>query len=311
MDLRQLRYFAAIVEEGSFSAAAGRLNVAQSALSLHVKRLEQRFGLDLLVRQHSGVRPTEAGVRLLDHARLILAQVRAAERDLQAAVEQPAGAVTIGIPAGVGRVLNGPLLEAARSELPNVSLEIVEVLPTIVGEWLADGLIRLGLRYELERSSAVGDILAEEQLYLVSGKRLPRWDNGLSLADLAGIPLIMPTCTPNPAHCIATYAAGRGIALDIAARVDSLATILELVMAQPGQAVLTAGAFLNEWRQGKLFAYPLVPPVRRFVLLSAGAETGTEPAVEAVRGLVMRKARSLLASGAWPERLPIEARSAA
>ena len=62
MDLRQLRYFMAIVEQGSFSRAAEMLGVAQPALSLHVRHMEAELGTPLLVRSPQGVVATEAGV---------------------------------------------------------------------------------------------------------------------------------------------------------------------------------------------------------------------------------------------------------
>src|SRR5262249_37379033 len=74
MDLRQLRYFVGIVEHGSFSKAAAHLNVAQPALSQHVRHMEQELGVELLHRGTHGVMPTEAGDRLIRHARTILAE---------------------------------------------------------------------------------------------------------------------------------------------------------------------------------------------------------------------------------------------
>ena len=73
MDVRQLRYFVAIAEEGSLSAAAQRLNVAQPALSQHVIALEGRLEVKLLERSPRGVTLTQPGEVLLAHARSILA----------------------------------------------------------------------------------------------------------------------------------------------------------------------------------------------------------------------------------------------
>ncbi len=74
MDLRQLRYFTAIVEQGSFSKAATKLRVAQPALSQHLRHMEDELGVALLHRGTRGVLPTEAGERLLLRARAILAE---------------------------------------------------------------------------------------------------------------------------------------------------------------------------------------------------------------------------------------------
>ena len=74
MDLRQLRYFSKVVESGSFSKAANQLHVAQPALSQHVRHMEDELGVRLLHRGAQGVKPTEAGDRLLRHAKRILAE---------------------------------------------------------------------------------------------------------------------------------------------------------------------------------------------------------------------------------------------
>ena len=74
MDLRQLRYFAKVVESGSFSKAASKLHVAQPALSQHVRHMEEELGVVLLHRAASGVKAIEAGERLMAHAKRIIAE---------------------------------------------------------------------------------------------------------------------------------------------------------------------------------------------------------------------------------------------
>lgn len=83
MDLRQLRYFIAIVEQGSFSKAAEVLNVAQPALSLHVRNMEVELGSSLLFRSPQGVVATEAGEILLRNARIIIDQFSIARHEIQ------------------------------------------------------------------------------------------------------------------------------------------------------------------------------------------------------------------------------------
>ena len=71
MDIKQLRYFIAIAEEGSLSAAAQRVNVAQPSLSQHVLSLERELDVKLLERSSRGVSLTQSGEVLLSHAREI------------------------------------------------------------------------------------------------------------------------------------------------------------------------------------------------------------------------------------------------
>ena len=82
MELRQLRYFVRTVELGSMSQAALDLEVAQSAISLQIQRLEGELSARLLLRTPTGVAPTDAGIAFLSHAQLAL---RHADEAMQAA----------------------------------------------------------------------------------------------------------------------------------------------------------------------------------------------------------------------------------
>src|SRR5438094_5455838 len=105
MDLRQLRYFTAVAERGSFSAAASALNVAQSALSRHVQLLEQEVGGPLLERGARGVTLSEAGRLLLDRARYILGEVETLRDAVTARNQEVTGTVRFGAPPSLAYVL--------------------------------------------------------------------------------------------------------------------------------------------------------------------------------------------------------------
>ncbi|SEM36551.1 regulatory helix-turn-helix protein, lysR family [Roseovarius azorensis] len=96
MDIKQLRYFVAIVEEGSFSKAAQRVRIAQPALSLQVRKMEEALQTKLLLRGPQGVLPTEAGELLVTSARKILTDLSNTEDDLRSMGREPSGVVRIG-----------------------------------------------------------------------------------------------------------------------------------------------------------------------------------------------------------------------
>ncbi|WP_417449387.1 LysR family transcriptional regulator [Kordiimonas sp.] len=84
MDLKQLRYFAAIIDEGGMRRAAEVLHVSQPALTVAVKQLEQFFGLKLFSRTGRTLEPTPEGYRFYQHARSLLAQAEKAKSDMRA-----------------------------------------------------------------------------------------------------------------------------------------------------------------------------------------------------------------------------------
>ena len=96
MDLKQLEYFVRVAELGSFTRAALALNVAQPALSRHVRLLEVELRQSLLVRNGRGATPTEAGQLLLEHGRGILHQVERAREELGRVRSGLSGRVALG-----------------------------------------------------------------------------------------------------------------------------------------------------------------------------------------------------------------------
>ena len=126
MTLRQMEYFVAVAEEGSFSQAAGRLSVTQPALSQQVRALEEHLGVALIERLGRGVRLTTAGRAYLPHVRATLAARGRARRAVQEVVAGKAGQLELAtvISVGVG-VLFRPLL-VWHAELPEVAIRISE-----------------------------------------------------------------------------------------------------------------------------------------------------------------------------------------
>jgi LysR family transcriptional regulator, hca operon transcriptional activator len=120
MELRHLRYFVAVVEEGSFNRAATlRLHTAQPSLSRQIGDLENELGVHLLKRSSRGLEPTAAGRVFLDHARLILAQADAAREAAKRAGKEKQASFTVGFLTGfeidwlpkVLKILRGKLNE--------------------------------------------------------------------------------------------------------------------------------------------------------------------------------------------------------
>jgi LysR family hca operon transcriptional activator len=126
MELRHLRYFVAVVEEGSLTTAAERrLHTSQPSLSRQIRDLEYQVGAELLSRSVHGVELTAAGKAFLDHARLALAQVDAA---LEAARRAAQGdAPTIDLAVGFSKANTSPILKLFLSRLPELRAPMPEL----------------------------------------------------------------------------------------------------------------------------------------------------------------------------------------
>ncbi|QSY47185.1 MULTISPECIES: LysR family transcriptional regulator [Streptomyces] len=100
MELRQLRYFVAVVDEGGFTRAAARLHLAQPGLSAQIRQLEQELGQPLLDRSHRSVTLTETGRAVLPYARAALAAADAVRQTVDAYTGLLRGRVSLGLVSG-------------------------------------------------------------------------------------------------------------------------------------------------------------------------------------------------------------------
>jgi LysR family hca operon transcriptional activator len=126
MELRHLRYFVAVAEEGSLLTAANRrLNTSQPSLSRQIRDLEAEVGVQLLDRQARGVALTEAGRVFLDHARLALLQVEAASDGARRAAEPRRPSLSIGFMVGLEVTWLPHLLRILREESPEIEVMLI------------------------------------------------------------------------------------------------------------------------------------------------------------------------------------------
>lgn len=148
-ELGSLAMFLAVADERSFTRAAAKLGISQSALSHSMRRLEARLGLRLLTRTTRSVAPTEAGERLIDTLRPALDEIDVKLASLTELRERPAGTVRITASRHAMRTVLWPVVDRLTTEYPDINIEVnVENgLTDIVAERFDAG-IRLGERLE-------------------------------------------------------------------------------------------------------------------------------------------------------------------
>lgn len=273
MNLKQLEYFVHVAELGSFSKAAVVLDIAQPALSRQVRSLETELRQQLFLRNGRGVALTDAGKRLFDHSVAVLQLMAHAREDLGASRDEPVGRVTIGLPPSIGRQLTLPLIDRFKKQLPAARVAIVEGLSTHIVEWVTTGRIDIGLVYNPEAQAGLEITpLLQEALGLVSrapkGKRKPAAPP-LPMTELPRYPLIVPERVHAMRRLLETQAALAGIKLDIAWEVSSVPSIIDLVCAGYGHAVLTASGVAASARAGELVVRALTDPAPVSVLCLA------------------------------------------
>ncbi|MBI3366942.1 MAG: LysR family transcriptional regulator [Burkholderiales bacterium] len=296
MNLKQLEYFVHVAELGSFSKAALVLDIAQPALSRQVRALETDLRETLLLRNGRGVVMTEAGQRLYDHGIAILQSVARARDDMVASRDEPVGRITIGLPPTIGRQLTLPLIEGFRRRMPRARLAIVEGLSTHIVEWIATGRVDVGLLYNPEAAPGLEIVpLLEEPLCLVARANQRSAPGGaLTLRELARLPLVMPERSHVIRRLLESQATLAGLKLDIAWEVSSIASIIDLVCAGHGHAVLTASAVAASGRADELVARPLIdPPLKSVLCLATSVHKRPGPVMRHAAKLLTELARAL------------------
>jgi LysR family transcriptional regulator, nitrogen assimilation regulatory protein len=297
MNLRQLEYFVQVAELGSFSKAAVVLDIAQPALSRQVRGLETELRQQLFSRNGRGVALTDAGKRLFDHSVAVLQLVSHAREDLGASRDEPVGRVTIGLPPSIGRQLTLPLIDRFKKQLPSARLAIVEGLSTHIVEWVTTGRIDIGLVYNPEAQPGLEITpLLQEPLGLVShaAKGKPkRAAAPLPMQELSRYPLIVPERVHAMRRLLETQAVLAGIKLDIAWEVSSVPSIIDLVCAGYGHAVLTASGVAASARAGELVMRRLEPAPVSVLCLAVSAHKRPTLLTQHTMGLLTALVREL------------------
>ena len=168
LDTDQLRSFLAIVDTGSFTRAADRVNKTQSAVSMHVRRLEERLDRPLFFKDGRGAKLSPDGERLVEHARRILDAETAALADLTH--DGLSGRVTFGIPDDYAEPYLPDIVARFSRANPRVELSIV-CLPSLdLAERVQAGAVDLAVVTDCAEIRSI-EIIREETLHWVAGLR--------------------------------------------------------------------------------------------------------------------------------------------
>ena len=186
LDTDQLRSFLAIVDTGSFTRAAERINKTQSAVSMHMRRLEEQLGCALFVKQGRGAKLSVEGEKLIDFARRIV-QV---EAGAMAALSRKGlkGSVRFGIPDDYAEVFLADIVTRFRQRHPMVEMSVVCEGSAELSAQVRDGALDLALITDFDGMPGV-EAIREEPLVFVAARCF-------EISDDAPMPLALgsPKC---------------------------------------------------------------------------------------------------------------------
>jgi LysR family transcriptional regulator, nitrogen assimilation regulatory protein len=263
LDLRPLYYFVRVAEEGSFSRAAAVLSVGQPVLSRFIKQLEESLKVQLLHRTGRGVRLTDAGERLFQHAELILRTLSQAHTEATALGDTPLGQVSVVLPPLLGGIVSADLVRRLRAEYPLITLSLREGFAAEAMECLGSGRVDIGILYNPPPVvTLVTQHVLDDQVHLAGtpGSLDRPGGDPVSLRQMEGLPLVLPP-PPHRLRALIDDAAHQAHAtLTIEVQVEGTSTILELVRKRVGYTVLPSALLHDEIAEGRLQSWPIAEP---------------------------------------------------
>lgn len=305
MDIRQLRYFIAIAESPSLSAAANVLGVAQPSLSQNVVRMEAELGVRLVERSPRGAVLTDDGMLLLRHARTVCAAFENCLDEMREAGGALRGKVGFGMPPSVSMVLSVPLAETVRVEFPDLRLRAIEAMSGYIKTWIDDGTVDIGFIYDLAKADHFRTIhVLNEQLFFVSAPDAWPLESPpgapVRLRDLQKLELILPSPTHGLRKTIEDYARPRGVHLNVTIEMDAMTQIKELVARGSGHTIFAPAAVFDFVARGDLVKAPITDPdMVRPVYLATNPARKSSRACRAIAQATLDVARDLVQRGIW------------
>jgi LysR family transcriptional regulator, low CO2-responsive transcriptional regulator len=257
LSLHKLEIFEAVVQEGSFSGAAERLLMTQSAVSQHIQSLESGVGAQLFQRGRRGVRLTDAGEMLHQYTQRILALVAEAEARITQVENLPSGQVRIGATPGVSVYLLPRWIQIFQATYPNLSVSLstgttTHVVRNVLNHDIDVGFIEGEIRADEYPRLGVSDLETITHV-LVVGRDHPWWDQSAITFDaLTNQPFLVREADSQTGMWIQDVLAANGVKPKVVARFDNPESIKQAVISGLGVSFLPTYTIQSELDAGTL-----------------------------------------------------------
>ena len=286
LNVNRLRVLCEVAARGSFSAAAEALSYTQSAVSQAIARLEAEVGTPLVVRDRRGVRPTAAGMTLVEQAEAIFAQVDTAEEELAAVMGLRGGRLRMASFPSAGATLMPEAIAVFRAGHPDISLTLAEGEPEEIAPRLRAGEIDLALLFEfpgvVEWTGATlrSVALLQDPMHVVLPVAHPlATKQELTLRDLSEEEWVQTSASSPCARHVVRSCLAAGFEPKVTFESDDYETVQGLVAAGVGVALIPQLALTRE--RGDTIVRELAPssPTRK-VIAATLRGPGVSPAAK-------------------------------
>jgi LysR family transcriptional regulator, nitrogen assimilation regulatory protein len=303
MDTHRLKYFLRIAEEGSITRAATVLGIAQPALSRQIRLLEEDLGITLFERTRRGVHLTEEGERLRSSTAAPLRQLELAVLYAGSPLARIERGLLFGMVPTAAGVLAAPLLASLGTAFPNVHFHVAVAETDDLVLRMLSGAVDLAVVNPVPDDRLFYRHLLVEDLVLVGGPTSDLTpDKPVRFADLARLPLVMPSAQTGIRNTLENTALRVKVAITARYSTDSLEVSKQLVAAGLGYAVLPLAACGGDIDAGRLrYAAICEPEINHQLGVAATAALELPREFATKIGILLREEVSRLTkSGFWP-----------
>ena len=265
MDFRQLRYALSVSKERSFTGAAKRLNISQSAVSEQVKLLEEEIGFELFHRTSRGIESTDRGRTFLYESERVMGDLLSltdTARRLRGALSDT---LMIGMGSGMAQIFIPRMFADLKRDLPGVRLEIMTAPTKNIFNELHEERIDAGIAIESNPdrlpAGLIFDRLVDAEMALITHPKhaLARSKQPIDIGRLVAEPFIMSELTVGYGQVVFSLFTDLGIRPNILAVVDNIETMKMIVQAEGGIAIVPRACAENEVALGLLKALAIAP----------------------------------------------------
>jgi DNA-binding transcriptional LysR family regulator len=265
LDFRQLRYALSVSKERSFTKAAKRLNISQSAVSEQVKLLEEEVGFELFRRTSRGIESTDRGRTFLYESERVMGDLLSLSdtaRRLRGAISDT---LMVGMGSGMAQIFIPRLFADLKADLPGVRLEILTAPTKNIFNDLHEERIDVGIAIESDPDRLPAGLIFErlldaEMALIVHPKHaLARSKQPVDIGRLLAEPFIMSELTVGYGQVVFSLFTDLGIRPNILAVVDNIETMKMIVQSGAGIAIVPRACAENEVTLGLLKALSIAP----------------------------------------------------
>lgn len=300
MEIRQLKYFCAVAEMRSLTAAADKLNVTQPAVGMQLRKLEESLGQKLLARHSRGVRLTPAGEIMLGYATDILSRVQSAHRELARVRGKTTAELRVGVTPSLSVVFVPRLMQLCYDRYPDITLLFVQGFPAQLREELEQGNLDFCFtNSDIDDDDRESVPLYWEQIKLIGASEIiSKLPNPVPPEVLSTLPLVLDGRDEELALNLSSHLKSLGLALEDVIEVREITLRRTYAINQARFCVAPEALLQSEIASGVCESRVIeVPKMRRCLQLAGPRVEAMTVAETRFRALVVEIIKDLVDDG--------------